>query len=730
MEWSGLPGDWLYLHTVLGMQSRVVALLVSTALTCSAEVEVRGLVRAAEDGAPVAGARVLAIEEGERAIASATTDAQGWYVLVSPAERFELTVHAKGRYVAEAGEVRSDRVARSCGKSGECVETNFVLSRGTVVEGWIWDKYGNPLATVELELETATDGPAPPKRGPISPMQERNRTRRTVSDDRGYYRFWGVRPGSYRLVRQRNLSRFPGIPEGPEIDEAVKIAPGERVVTVDVQLTDPPTIYTISGVLEGVAEDDPRWITLEPLDGGDRQTVYVQDGKFTHPTPEGRWVARLEHVINADPAAHDADVLATLTVDRDLTDLRLRPQPPSGVRVRAEFVDGTPNDFRLQLRPTDRPEAQPRTIQLTADGTEVARGGLLPGDYRMRLLAGDYYLVESSVVSVFAGQLTDVTLRLSNIRTILRGRVRFPIEAGARRGGAGDGGDSRQTDAIGADGRRGRVRLRSPDSGRVRDRGLGSGGGCGGERRVVDRVGRAGAADHGGGGFRNGGGADGRAMRLLVLTLVAGAVVAQTPDDAGALVRGQVLDAQTQTQAPVSGATVRIFQSGGESYLFESDVRGRFQWEEAAPGTYRSTVLRSGYERLAMEVVEIAADEEELEIILEVQRSSVIAGRVFDADGRPLVAATVVAYQRETNLSTFEPYWANLYNRSGFAHSFYRGMTNDRGEYRFWGLTRGEYVLFVRPSTMPGAASELQLEGAPTFYPEQPDAGRGDAPSA
>jgi len=412
------------------MKSRFAVLLVATAVVCSAEVEVRGVVRSAEDGTPTVGAQVVAVGETGRAIASATTDTEGRYVLVATAERFELTVHAAGRYVLEAGGVESDRVARACGPSGGCAEANFLLSRGSVVEGWIRDKYGNPLATIELELQTATEDPAPKRRPIISPLQERNRTWRTVSDDRGYYRFWGVRPGSYRLARRGNTTRFAGIPGGPEIDEAVEVRAGERSVTVDVQFVDPPTIYTISGVLEGVAQDDPRWITLEPLDEGDRQTVYAKDGKFTHPTPQGRWVARLENVMNADPAAHDVDVLAKLVVDRDLTDLRLRPQPPTGVRIRAEFADGAPIDFRLQLHSADRPDAQPRTIQLTADGAEVVRGGFLPGDYRMSVQAGEFYLVDPPVVVVLAGQPTDVTLRLSNLRATLRGRVRLPSEEG------------------------------------------------------------------------------------------------------------------------------------------------------------------------------------------------------------------------------------------------------------------------------------------------------------
>jgi len=208
-------------------------------------------------------------------------------------------------------------------------------------------------------------------------------------------------------------------------------------------------------------------------------------------------------------------------------------------------------------------------------------------------------------------------------------------------------------------------------------------------------------------------------MRLLLLLLSAGIAYAQI-DDGGALVRGQVRDARTK--AAVSGATVRIFQSGGDSHLFESDARGRFQWEEAAPGAYRASVLRSGYDRIASKVVEIAAGEEEQEITLDMDRSAVVAGRVFDEDGRPMVAATVVAYRKDAHPSTLEPYWSNLYNRSGYAHSMYRGITNDRGEYRIWGLTEGEYFFFVRPAATPGPASELRLEGAPTFYPNSPTA--------
>ncbi len=416
------------------MLARIVVLAVATVLAISAQITIHGEVRNAADSSPIPEAKVLAIAGQPRSIiAAAVTDAQGRYRLEIATSRFELTVDAFGFFVARAGDVEAETFARVCPDRGDCGRTDFVLTGGAVFDGWVTDKYGNPMESIEITLtptgDLANGEPGRP-RPLIPPAQERNRNVRGVSDDRGYYRFWGLRPGSYRLTSRRSGSRYIGIPEPPELDQTIEIPAGEESARLNFQLADPPPTFTISGQLEGVAPDDKRWVTLEPLGGGDREIVYVKEGEFSHPVAAGEYVARLEQVVNTDPAANQVEYLATLVVDRDLADLRLRPQPPSGIRARVVFAAGPVVPFRLQFRRKGQPNSLPREIQFAQSEAEIERHGFLPGDYVSRLQAQDYFFIDPPEFTVVPGQLTEVVFHLSNQRSVLRGRARFATDAG------------------------------------------------------------------------------------------------------------------------------------------------------------------------------------------------------------------------------------------------------------------------------------------------------------
>ena len=412
------------------MLARLAALVFATALAASAQATVHGFVRDAADSSPIPGAQVFAIAGEPRAIVAETTaDAQGRYRLEATEDRFELTADALGYFVARAGDVDAETVARVCPASGDCGQTDFTLARAAVFDGWITDKYGNPMQSIEISLTPSSQPGEPTSRPLVYPDRQRNRNTRTASDDRGYFRFWGLRPGSYRIA-SRVRQHYPGIPDPPALDQTIEIPAGEESVRMSFQLTEPPPAFTISGELEGVDPGDKRWITLEPLAGGERQIVYVDSGKFSHPAPAGEYVARLEQVVNADMAEHQSDYLATLTIDRDIEGLRLRPQPPTGVRARAVFVDAPPAPFRLMLRSKDRPTSQPREIQFAAGETEIERHGFLPGDYTCGIRSQGYYLIERPEVTVVPGQLTEVELRLSNLRSTVRGKARFAAAGG------------------------------------------------------------------------------------------------------------------------------------------------------------------------------------------------------------------------------------------------------------------------------------------------------------
>ncbi len=207
-------------------------------------------------------------------------------------------------------------------------------------------------------------------------------------------------------------------------------------------------------------------------------------------------------------------------------------------------------------------------------------------------------------------------------------------------------------------------------------------------------------------------------MRIPLLLFLPLLLAAQATDAPTVTVKGRVLD--SKTRRPQSGARLRFSRTSEDARLAESDGDGRFRLDDVAPGRYRVTALRSGYQPAKAPTFEINREEDEQEIVVELNRSVVIAGRVLDHLGRPVVAAKVTAYQRSTDARSLESYWYNQDMRGGYAHTFYMGVADDRGEYRLWGMPKGEYVLLAKPTSPPGPPWVLSFEAAPTFYPNSP----------
>lgn len=184
------------------------------------------------------------------------------------------------------------------------------------------------------------------------------------------------------------------------------------------------------------------------------------------------------------------------------------------------------------------------------------------------------------------------------------------------------------------------------------------------------------------------------------------------------VVQGRVVDAKSGW--PLSGAAVSFSLDSVDTRTTESDAEGRFRFEDIAPGIYRTSALRSGYEFLRAQSVLVSAEDDEQTVTLELNRYSVIAGRVLDHEGRPVIAAKVTVYLKELDHASLEPYWYSLDMRGDATQSFYRGVTDERGEYRFWGLPKGEVVILAKPTPQPGARWRVRFGSAPMFYPNSP----------
>ena len=152
------------------------------------------------------------------------------------------------------------------------------------------------------------------------------------------------------------------------------------------------------------------------------------------------------------------------------------------------------------------------------------------------------------------------------------------------------------------------------------------------------------------------------------------------------VVSGQVMD---ESGRLIARAAVRLVGDRGFQTRL-TDGRGRFSYENVAPGAYVLTVSKPGYYDGAFGKrrptgsplpFEIAATESMNDMRVELFRGSVITGFVVDEDSEPIAGARVIALRRDF----VEGEWR--YRSAG------SDVSDDRGAYRVFGLEPGEYIV-------------------------------------
>ncbi len=163
-----------------------------------------------------------------------------------------------------------------------------------------------------------------------------------------------------------------------------------------------------------------------------------------------------------------------------------------------------------------------------------------------------------------------------------------------------------------------------------------------------------------------------------------------------------------------------------------TDAAGHFQLKGIEPGSYELNVNRAGFVTQVYgqkkpadpgAVLRLRSGQEMKDLLFRLIPSAVIAGKILDEDGEPLPEIFVSALR--------QGYLAGKPNLSTETTA----QTDDRGEYRLFGLSPGRYfVSAVFPQwgrfsrgDEPEEAQPNQQGYAKMYYPETPDASKASA---
>src|SRR5262245_9583596 len=132
-----------------------------------------------------------------------------------------------------------------------------------------------------------------------------------------------------------------------------------------------------------------------------------------------------------------------------------------------------------------------------------------------------------------------------------------------------------------------------------------------------------------------------------------------------------------------------------------TDESGRFRFTGVAAGRYSVSALASGYalpedtsRGLLGKMLNVAEGEKVDNVDFEIKDGGVIAGRITDWRGRPVVEETITISKSDRNNQP-ENYFTYTPNSN-------LNRTDDRGVYRIYGLPEGRYLVSVGYASQPG----------------------------
>jgi hypothetical protein len=181
-------------------------------------------------------------------------------------------------------------------------------------------------------------------------------------------------------------------------------------------------------------------------------------------------------------------------------------------------------------------------------------------------------------------------------------------------------------------------------------------------------------------------------MRVLTLILWL-ALGAQQP--ANGSVEGTVV--RTGTTEPIEGVQVTLSGASRTQTHVLTDNEGRFSFPNVAPGRYSVRVQRDGYlapaaQAPAAMTINMASGQKITGLTYDLVPAGTISGRILDPQGRLAALATVTALR--LTYQEGRPTVAPVKTAS----------TNDRGEYRLFGMGPGDYYIRAEKALSTGPA--------------------------
>lgn len=173
-------------------------------------------------------------------------------------------------------------------------------------------------------------------------------------------------------------------------------------------------------------------------------------------------------------------------------------------------------------------------------------------------------------------------------------------------------------------------------------------------------------------------------------------------------VSGYVLEATTGK--PISGVEVTIYLQTAVSTT--TNAEGSFHFDNIPPGTYSFGTYKGGYAaeviRYGNRRITLEPGQPRTDMVLRLQRTGTLSGRILDPNGRPVV---------QVNVSVLRYAYREFHREPLGVARFAGRATDDRGEFRLFDVPAGEYFVIVEPRGLPFGAA---------FYPGEREVRRAE----